>query len=379
VDQSQKKCLTAPQLAKLLHVTLSSLKNWRAQGLLPRCTVHSGLCYNEIEVNAFLANCKHNLRQPLTLKDLLSGAVTLLTLNEAMQHSGFSKKALNARHLVQRIHLTGRQPRFVQSSLPIRATKIPDNIGIAAVSLITGVRTSALKQLLAKGVLKNDSRHGRDITFHQKQVLCFLKTRLPAWIQPLDWFNERLASGLQLVSFSEAARQLGTKEHLLEAMSGFTLRYIHFGHSQLFMPESIAAFVAQEEIVSKSTFTAICSVQPITLHNVWIKKNYRICPLHDHTKWDYKKSCILAFLREALPHDASRLCADRWYAQQTTNPQKLVDLAQVTGYLGVNRKTVLSYIDSGFLRGLRLPSGSYKFTPRHLANRKSQLRNSAKR
>lgn len=374
--QSCEKHLDSRRLAELLRVPLDTLKTLRHQkALMPCCFINNNrLHYDEESVNSFLATRKQNLRKPLTLQDLLSSNVGLLTLTEALDYSGFSKNYILNKRSVQRIEVATHQTRFVQSSLPKKSTA---EVGLDLASHITGQSPGSLRQLITDGVLQNDSQGEHRIAFHRDQMLRFLRGRLPVWLSPEEWFEERRHSPLPLLRFGEAIRQLGTKTHLLEAMDSCMARYVYFNHSQSYSPESIAAFVAQEEIVRPKTLATLVGVHYHTVTKGWGAKGYRICPIHDHKpgEWDYKKTCILAFLSSALPPNASRMSPDRWFVQQTTHPQELIAQADVASYLSVSHATVMQFITADILRGLRLPDGSQMFTPRQLLNRKTQLRN----
>ncbi|HSW81569.1 MAG TPA: hypothetical protein VLG40_04185 [Candidatus Saccharimonas sp.] len=363
--------IIADRLAQLLKVSRITLKNWGTEGLIARFRLNGYAHYTESAINSFLKSCAHNLVSPLTFEDLRSGTVELLTEHEATEYSGYSSHILKDVNKtgIQYIFLTPQNKRFVKSSIPIKPT-FSGSIGLELATHITGLALATLKAYVTKGILKKQSggRGKGPVRIAPEQMLDFLKIQLPDWINPQNWYDDRLDSPLPLLCLEDTVRQLGTIVHFNEAMQAKELLYICTNHRQnvhAFLPESIAGFVEREPPIDVSKIGVIIGVSPGVLYDNWRKYGYRLCPLHDHTEWGYRKTCILAFLKNALPAYVS---PDRWFARQTTDPQELFHLLAAMERLGKSRQEVLDAIAAGTLKGLRLPNENYRFTERQLTN-----------
>jgi len=366
MSESAKQYVTALRLASLLKVPRQSLTTWRSAGLLAGEIFNQCLHHSLEAVDALLASCPQNIDPPLTAYKLLCGEVELIGSDEAAALAGVSKRSIHnwmacGRISYIRLPMAKNRLLIVKASLKEKPT-IQRHPSPEQVSLFTGLHIDSIRRLITQRKLK---KAATSTTLHLfvefDSVYRLLSERLPNWIHPMDWIDDRLTCGQPLLSPNEASRQLGTKSQLDDAIEQRLVRYINRsfrGHSYPgISPESITAFVDNQTVLDVKDIAAIFGSEPRTLTQTWRPKGYVICPLHTHNQWDYKKACLLAYLDDALPGKA-----DKWYDRQTTDPQKLFDFKYAMRYLKTSRHTVQALIESGQLEGLRLPSDSYCFT-----------------
>jgi len=360
---------------KLLKVTESKLTRWRLDKTLPgHHLIRKSTHYLASVVNAFLESCEHNLTQPLTLEQLISGEVELLTVKEAADYTGLTTDVLYIRkqaNSIQYIVYPKKRVAIVKASLTPRQDRQP-NPTLAQVSVITGISRSGVRTLIAKGELEIVRAPGSKRVFISVLSLVrFLKTRFPDWIDPIDWITSRLASPLPLLRSTEAIQQLGTKKQLQHAMAIQGVQYIAVQGGFRFSPESITEHIAYETILPKETIAAVFGVSLTSLHK-WAKKGHSLCPAHGHNHDEYRKSCILGYLSNAL---TARSLPDDWYEKQTTAPYPLFGIEYAMRYLQQDHSSVSQLFEEGILLGLRLPSGSFKCTKQHLVHCKKLVKN----
>ncbi|HSW81568.1 MAG TPA: helix-turn-helix domain-containing protein [Candidatus Saccharimonas sp.] len=370
----------ADRLATLLNVRRETIAAWKTKNILVGKRINRFVHYSSAVVNAFLAQCIHNLESPVTLEQLINGETELLDVAQAAEFAGVSKEAIRrwveqGRVLYVIFPRCLGKIRIVKSCLKRKLRQRPHPT-TAQVALMIGFTDGAVRRFVREGKLKKVILSNRlrptYVTFDS--FMRFLKTRLPYWIDPVDWIDDRLACGLPLLATDEASRQLGTRLQLEKAVEQrqiqFVNRTIKNRPEPGFSPESIAAYVERQPIIPIDTIATIFGSKPITVRYHWVKKGYVICPLHAHTGWDYKKVCLLAYLNSVLPGQA-----DEWYDQQTTNPQELFEVSYAMRYLKLSWHEVQMLLGSGLLQGLRLPSGSYRFNTEQLQDCAAKLSN----
>ncbi|HET9411747.1 MAG TPA: hypothetical protein VFO38_02780 [Candidatus Saccharimonadales bacterium] len=364
-------------LASLLRLNHMTLRKWHRQGILTGTShgnfTNGPLWLDVSSVNSLLA--RGMLHYPaITVHDLLTQRVTLVRQSDVRDSFEFTKEqtgAMFANGKRPAVMLGDHAKRLLATYPPLPVQR---KLTVAETALILGVGHARVHDLLKSRELTPTDEVPYQVDYDS--LVALLRTRLPDWIDPHDWIQERLESFEPLLELRATQVLLGGKKYAAHFFERQLLRYIGSGSTMRpvtgIAPESIKACIDSDDPV---TLPMLALLYDESLGRVatWKADGKLTCAAHKPHAI-LKKACVLVILRQNLGSELRQL---DWFDTQITKRRKLVGSVQAAEYLGIALDTTNALAAIGELQGLRTPAGTWKFTHHQLKCAKTRFKKQA--
>lgn len=361
--------IPAYRLYGQLRIASETLRTWSQSGYLPALHPRpKDPHYTAAQLDAFLASCARGYDTPPTIAQLLSGEIVLLTISETMSLLDMPKTTL-----LQRLSTGAIRSFKLKGAVRVDKASVEAYIALNSslattaggcftrqeASHITGCSSDFLGKLIESGALATEPISNR-IT--RDSLAGWLKGRLPDWLDPHDWIEDRLAETAPLMYPNEVLKYLGmARRELRGFMIEKRLHYITTpGGLVYFSPESVRAQLeTQSPLLQKDIVHILGPARHLILR--WIRQGRLRCGVHEpHENW--YKPCVLSLVAKYL---GPGLIASNWYEARQRTTERLVGSSILAASCGVPARKINDLAKAGVIPGIRSPGDEnyWYFTP----------------
>jgi hypothetical protein len=360
-------------LCQFLRIPSATLSHWKKEGFL--CPFSYGQ-YDEADVNAFLMKHSVNFNSPLTWRAVREGKISLLSTEEVTTKFGVDHsrvRILRTQNLIAYICYPGKRGRYFYDEESIaRVCALPKLYFATQLEHIIGC---AIRNLVHTGELKLFEnpldRHNACVS--DTELIAFLEKRLPGWVEPKSWINERLNTDKPLVPLTEAIIELGaSKRGVYDELNARRVRYIRSGIIRV-SPAWLKAHFEVSHPLSAEQVAKIYDVGFTTAAG-WGDIE---CPIsaHDHsTLYSLRLACWIAILQETSSpgyEDTMPL-----FVRQRLNARDwhhLLTLTEAAQWCKCSKALLAELAQQGKILGIRTPDGDWRFTKYQLLAARKQM------
>jgi len=371
-------CIAKTELARLLDTPLTS-RFWDHASVE---AARIGADFDCTLVNALFKNCRNNFAEPLTIADLVNKKIVLVRAARVKTVLDRIKRKRRYRYnRLRYIQLPGTcEFRITQASIDCvnttKASTVPKPFNFQndseTVAHIVGCTPSSVPYLVSCGVLQTVPGTN-PLRYKQNSLRRCLLQRLPPWVTPEDWIDERLSTTQPLLAFANVVKALGSEAAVHEAIRLELLRYITVKRRFAFSPDAVTEYILSEPPLNNNVFSALYDVS-LTTVQLWRRSGKLTCRLHPGMpKHQMRQSCSLVLLRKTLPPAH----AVGWLNNRQTVRRPLYNSQAATELLGISHYGLRQAIRHGTIGHVLLPNDKVKFTydqlrrykAKHLAKR----------
>jgi hypothetical protein len=367
------RLISVKRARTLLKISPETAYSWHKKKALSYIVVNHAAHYVVTELNAFLVRSALHFPSPPTVDDLLERSVILLRQDEVELRfpKGRSKLHLwKQRGDLAVIKFPGKKGglRFCAASLEayIRSPEC-ELLALSQVSHILGGKGRKFPPAELQAVENPQDRLGSYITRESLRAYLGKGHRLPPWVDPEDWIEDRLASSESLVALStQVIRQLGTS-----SLQGLTARLDELKAHYIFKREGNWRLVCPTWLAAQTEYAP----QPLTKADLyklfgvsdsgparWLRNNLIKCPLPNHqhkggSPWLYRSCWIKIVAETASPG----LDVEEWYNRRMSNPVPSLSTSQAARQLRIPTTDLEERAREGQIKGVRIPTRNWRF------------------
>lgn len=370
-------------LAAVLGVDRTTLYRWRRKGLLrPAFESHpyQDVEYYEHDINRMLAISGRNTGPPPTYDDLLRGRIGLVKKSAVAQQlrsrpKVIQKEIINKRLVAIRL---GADWWVTQASID-RYLEVTQYTSLVTGRVI-GASAQMVNELQRQHILeRHPFSNAWSVFTTAESIDAYLRRRLAPWVIPALWREERLGDARPLLSLGNIARQLNRSAaagRLAQELTAERLDYVWSPRRRVrrYSPVAFDAYMQLERIIPRNTVAHWFSVHP-TVVNVWYGMSLLHCDLPQHRHYDAPPRLHEACWRSIIqPLLSPGLEAHAWIAHRNQFKTRLLGRQLAGVRMRMSPEEVTTLAENGVLRGIRLPTGEWRFSAHAIRRAMAQLR-----